>query len=119
MGGWRFIHSGDKDRLGHFVADAIADTQRSSEGLLDRYQQALNKQIDAVGSVEKLSKEGELTREQLKAALNALVNDESTDVPRGSVAQVANAFTRAAQAEEDPDERQKVQSVGTLALVRL
>jgi len=114
-GGWRFIHTGDKTRLESFVRDAIEDTKRSGDALIARYQQALTKQVDAIGAVEELSKEAKLTQEQFKNALSAMMEE-----PMGqTVAAVANAFSRAAQKEEDPDERHYVQGVGTRALLKM
>ena len=110
-GGWRFIHTGDKDRLAAFVKDAIEDTRRQYDVLLARYQAGLEKEIDAIGAIEGLSKEGDLTREQMKRTLEALAQEYSP-----TVTGVANAFTRAARYEEDPEERYFMQSLGTAAL---
>ena len=110
-GGWRFIHTGDKDRLATFVKDAIKDTRRQYDAVLARYQAGLEKQVDAISCIEELSKEGDLTREQMKRTLEAFAQEYSP-----TVTGVANAFTRAARYEEDPEERYFMQSLGTAAL---
>jgi len=110
-GGWRFIHTGDKDRLTAFVRDAIEDTRRQYDALLARYRAGLEKEIDAIGAIEELSKEGDLTREQMKRTLEAFAQEYSP-----TVTGVANAFTRAARYEEDPEERYYMQSLGAAAL---
>ncbi len=110
-GGWRFIHTGDKDRLAAFVKDAIEDTRRQYDALLARYRAGLEKEIDAIGAIEGLSKESDLTREQMKRTLEAFAQEYSP-----TVTGVANALTRAARYEEDPEERYHMQSLGTAAL---
>ncbi len=113
--GWRMIHTGDKTRLEQFIKDGIADAKTSSEAMLAKYRQALDIVVNSVDEIESLSKENKLTQEQFKAVLEAAMEEPISN----KAASVVNAFTRAAQWEEDPDERHFIQGIGNQALNRL
>ena len=113
--GWRFIHTGDPQRLVAFVQDAIADTKRQYDTLLARWRGALQAQLpDPLGAMEGMVREGDLTSDQFKRLLEAWAEEKSEF--GNSVAGVTNAFTRAAQAEIDPEERYRLQALGTASL---
>jgi len=109
--GWRFIHTGDKGRLENFVRDAIEDSKTQYEGLLARYNAGLQKQVDGIATIEEFGKKQDLNQAQLRSVLEAYAQDYNP-----TVTGVANAFTRAAQHQEDSEDRFHMQAVGSEVL---
>lgn len=109
--GWRFSHTGDRGRLEAFITQAMEDSVGKYEGIVAKYRQGLNEQIDAIQAITDLSGAGGLTQEQLRQALTALAEEYSP-----TVTGVANAFTKSAQYQHDPEERALMQSLGATAL---
>ena len=113
--GWRLIHRGDTNRLQAFVADAIADVSRQYEGVVARWQQGLTEMIDdPIGALSEIADAKQLTVDQYKASLTAWAETRPDfgDCRTGLV----NAFTLAAQNEENADDRYAMQIAGTYAL---
>jgi hypothetical protein len=113
---WRFVHVGNIDRLRDFTRDAIQDSRRQTDVLLARWKQGLTTDVDAISTIEAVSHEGGLTQEQLLRTLDAMI--DNAPVFGRTLTGVANAFTLAAQAEHDNEERYKMQGLGSLALRR-
>jgi len=115
---WRFIHQGDLNRLKDFVRDAVADCKRRTEGLQARWQEGLQHALgDPIKAIEDMAQVGGLTQDQLHSVLNAFA--DSKPFFGSSVTGVANAFTLAAQAQEEAEARWQVQTLGMTALVSL
>jgi len=115
---WRFIHQGNGDALEAFVRDAIEDTTNQYEGAMARWQAGLRHEIDhPLDEIEAIAKAGKLTKEQLKASLEGFAIEHQ--YLGNTLTAVANAFTRAAQDEKDPEERYFMQAVGAHTLMSL
>ena len=115
--GWRMVHRGDTGRLNAFVRDAIEDAGRQYETAIARWRQGLQTLIpDPIQAIEDISKKGQLTVDQYRASLNAWAESRADFGP--CVTGVANAFTLAAQSEDDPEQRYALQAAGTYALGR-
>lgn len=112
---WRFIHRGDTSRLASFVEDAVNDASRQYEGVVARWRQGLTDMVlDPIGAIGDVSNQCNLTAEHVKSVLAswAETRPDFGDCRTG----ITNAFTHAAQKEEDPEERYSLQSAGTFAL---
>lgn len=112
--GWRFIHTGDKERLQNFVRDAIEDSKAQYEGLLARYNAGLQRTVDGIGVIVEFGKKQDLSQAQLRSVLEAYAQDY--DPKKNTVTGVAMAFTAAAQHEQDAEERYHMQAVGSEVL---
>lgn len=120
--GWRFIHQGDPNRLRAFVSDAISDVRSSHELMIERWRIGLQTRIDdAAKAIETISKGNGLTQEQMRAVLNA--HAEEREVSGGDFANtvtgVVNGFTRAANGQEDAEDRYKLQVAGASGFIYL
>lgn len=115
---WRFVHRGDPARLRAFVSQAITDGQRQQESLIFAWKEGLKKQIpDPINAIEKLAKGADLTQDQFKRALEAYGEAKADFGPTATG--IANAFTRSAQFETNPEDKIGVELVGSRALFSL
>ena len=114
--GWRFIHSGgDPNRLADFVRDAIQDSGMQYEGLIQRWQDGLLAIVEnPILAIEDIAKAGQLTQAQLRQSLDAWAVMRPEFGP--SATGIANTFTLAAQRQDSPDVRYRMESVGSFAL---
>ena len=122
QGGWRFVHRGDPNALRTFVRDAVEDSKMEFEGLLGQWRQSMNKIVDnATDAIAAVSKAERLTADDLAKVLVGYGAEKAESGERwaDSVLGIANAFTRAAQAFPDPEERYAIQVAGRQALIHL
>jgi hypothetical protein len=71
----------------------------------------LQKQVDGIATIEEFGKKQDLNQAQLRSVLEAYAQDYNP-----TVTGVANAFTRAAQTQEESEDRFHMQAVGSEVL---
>jgi hypothetical protein len=92
-GFFRFRHTGDGDRMRDAVKAAIATVKMESEKITAQFKLSLGVAVnDPAGMLAKVVKEKNLTQEQFKASLNALLGDSDAHTLFG----VSNALSGAA-----------------------
>jgi hypothetical protein len=119
--GFRFIHTGNEDSLRDWIRVAIEDSARSYEGLVAKWREGLRYRMEnPTDAIEGIAQGRRLTREQLKAALDAYATDDTFGVTlKPTPTSIANAFTLAAQKEEENEGREAMENAGLFALERL
>lgn len=112
---WRITHTGNPDRLDGFVRDAIESSKAQYEALRARWIDGMQRQIaDPIGAIERVGDGGDMSAENLKSVLDAWA-DTKTDFGPTSTG-IANAFTLAAQDQDDNDGRDEMNRAGRRAL---
>ncbi len=117
-GGWRFIHIGNHDKLQTFVKNAVEEATAKENPMLAMWDRGLSQIVDdpaqALRQIAKLSK---LPKEDHDTAVNAFALESYESGPdfANTVTGVANAFTRAANGQEEAEKRYHFQVAGANA----
>lgn len=110
-----FRHIGQADRLKDGIAIAIRDARDNAQLLSRQFRDSVQHRLaEPEDLLRRQAKDGELTKDQLQAALAAFAIE-----PDSSLFGVANAITRAAQAEPTFEARYQMERQGAALLARL
>jgi hypothetical protein len=108
-------HVGRADRLKDQLHTAVRDAKLDARALAREFGAAIARQVsDPAAALKHFADDGQLTREQLHAALAAY-----TAEPDPTTYGLVNAVTRAAQVEPDYESRYQMERQGALLLARL
>jgi hypothetical protein len=114
-GGWRFIHTGSHERLSEFVKNAVEEATSADNPMLEMWDKGLGQRIDdPAKALERIAKLSQLGKDDHAAVVNAHTEEAAVSGLdfANSVTGIANAFTRAANAQEDSEKRYDFQMAG-------
>lgn len=117
-GGWRFIHVGNHDKLRGFVKQAVEEATDTDNPLLEMWDKGLEQRIDdPIKAIERVARMSRLSKEERDVAATGFAFEaEASGMDfAATVTGVANAFTRAANWQEDIEKRYQFQVAGANA----
>lgn len=114
-GGWRFIHTGNHERLSEFVKNAVEEATSADNPMLAMWDKGLGQKVDdPAKALERIAKLSSLGKDDHTAVVNAHTEEAAVSGLdfANSVTGIANAFTRAANKVEDVEKRYDFQMAG-------
>ncbi len=114
-GGWRFIHTGNHERLSEFVKNAVEEATSASNPMLEMWDKGLGVKVDdPAKALERIAKLSSLGKDDHAAVVNAHTEEAAVSGLdfANSVTGIANAFTRAANGQTDAEKRYDFQMAG-------